>query len=487
MDVQATRTRASSAQRNGAPTALTNGDRPGSRAFGSQRIGQILGEWHAREVRVARSFPECRGLCTEQLEDLYQETALALLARPYQSEEHLRNALRAGIKQRALRLHRDERRRGEILAQHAPGLHRQAQARAHRHAPESAALNREDRLIVAEFLAALSPGEQRVFALLAENMQYRAIAPVLGIPVNEARNTARACERKRARFQLLYDTGRLCGYRANTIRMLQSGLATSEQLAQSAYAHLAACSACRNAHKTNARRLRAAFGDHAAALLPVQLFAQQIGALQRLALRVRLLAERYLPGGMPGAGGLARERAAALVAGSGAAGKIAAGIATVAVITGSTIGVRSALEHPNTSTHHRAAHRSTVSAPVASGVASPSAAQATSGQSSGYVQAPGRSLAHAKPAPVPASPAVTQASAPTHEPGGFAYLGVPSGATNAQQNAAQARASSVEEPHEQAQANEQDGPRERADAGQAPDPGEQAQAANSSKGGPFSP
>ena len=54
-------------------------------------------------------------------------------------------------------------------------------------------------------------------------MQYRAIAPVLGIPVNEARNTARACERKRERFQLLYDTGRLCGYRAQTIQALQNG------------------------------------------------------------------------------------------------------------------------------------------------------------------------------------------------------------------------------------------------------------------------
>ena len=68
------------------------------RAFGSQRPGQILGEWQKRELRIARGFAECRGLTTEQLEDLYQETALALYRRAYDSEEHLRNALRDGIK-----------------------------------------------------------------------------------------------------------------------------------------------------------------------------------------------------------------------------------------------------------------------------------------------------------------------------------------------------------------------------------------------------
>lgn len=475
MDVHSTQTRAARAPANGAALPSANGHACNTRAFGSQRIGQRLGEWHGREVRVARGFPECRGLSTEQLQDLYQETALALLARPYQSEEHLRNALRTGIKQRALRLHRDERRRSEILAQHAPSLHLQAQARAHRHAPESATLQREDRLIVAEFLAALSPGEQRVFALLAENMQYRAIAPVLQIPVNEARNTVRACERKRERFQLLYDTGRLCGYRAHTIRMLQSGAATGEQLAQAAYAHLAGCAACRNAHRTNARRLRQAFGGQAAALLPGPLFARQLGVAQRSLLRARLLAERFFSAGMPasGGGGVARERAIAALAGSGAAGKLAAGIATVAIITGSTLGVRSALEHPARARrhHHTSAQTATRTVAPASPAPMPVAPSPTYASDS--------QEGHAAPAPAPSSAAAAssatsaQASTGRREPGGFAYLGVPNSAqTQPAQPAAPAVAASVpaaSQPSEQAHTSEQAG------------------AVTSTKGGPFSP
>ncbi|HLB21355.1 MAG TPA: hypothetical protein VK605_04560, partial [Solirubrobacteraceae bacterium] len=65
-------------------------------------MGEVLGEWQAQEIRLARGYAECRGLSTEQLEDIYQETSVALLSRPYQTEEHLRNALRTGLKHRAL-------------------------------------------------------------------------------------------------------------------------------------------------------------------------------------------------------------------------------------------------------------------------------------------------------------------------------------------------------------------------------------------------
>ena len=117
----------------------------------------------SRELRIARGFAECRGLSTEQLEDLYQETALALYKRAYDSEEHLRNALRDGIKKRALRLHRDERRHGRILARRTPGFRVMAEAREREGAPELAALAREDRLIASEFLTELTEQEQRVF------------------------------------------------------------------------------------------------------------------------------------------------------------------------------------------------------------------------------------------------------------------------------------------------------------------------------------
>jgi hypothetical protein len=152
-------------------------------------------------------------------------------------------------------------------------------------------LAKEDRLIALEFKTELDEDEQRVFAWLVEGLQYRAVASVLNIPINEARNTARSCERKRERFQLLYDTGRLCGYRAQTILALQNGEATSEVLAERAFAHLESCAHCRLEHKTNAKRLRRSFRDQAAALLP-PVFIGHLGWLARLDLRARLLLHR---------------------------------------------------------------------------------------------------------------------------------------------------------------------------------------------------
>ncbi len=298
------------ADESGEGVALAGGQGR-QRAFGSQRPGQILGEWQKRELRIARGFAECRGLSTEQLEDLYQETALALYKRVYDSEEHLRNALRDGIKKRALRLHRDERRHGRLLARWTPGFHVMAEAREREGAPELAALAREDRLIASEFTTELTEQERRVFGGLVEGMAYRAIATALGIPVNEARNIARACDRKRERFQLLYDTGRLCGYRAQTIHALQNGESTSEELAERAFAHLESCAHCRLEHKTNAKRLRRSFRDQAAALLP-PVFIGSFGRFTGLGVRGRLLAHRLGIDSAPMGQGSVRERAVAI-------------------------------------------------------------------------------------------------------------------------------------------------------------------------------
>ena len=321
------------------------------RPFGSQRPGQILGEWQKRELRIARGFAECRGLTTEQLEDIYQETALALYRRAYDSEEHLRNALRDGIKKRALRLHRDERRHGRIIARGTPGFRVMAEAREREGAPELAALAREDRLIASEFTTELTEQERRVFGGLVEGMSYRAIATALGIPENEARNIARACERKRERFQLLYDTGRLCGYRAQTIHALQNGESTSEELAERAFAHLESCAHCRLEHKTNARRLRRSFRDQAAALLP-PVFIGNLDRLTRLGVRARLLPHRLGIDSAPIGQGSVRERAVALLAGGGVGAKVAVGVVTVGVIAGGAVATHVLEQSPAPHRHH---------------------------------------------------------------------------------------------------------------------------------------
>ena len=381
-------------------------------ALCGEPVGVALGAWQAGELRLARSFAECRGLAHEQLEDLYQETALVLLARSFHSEEHLRHALRWGIKHRALHLHRDQRRRGEILNQHAPELRLAAERRESHRAPELAALLEDDRLIVTEFLAELSALERHVFWLMAEGMRYRAIAPLLAVSVNEARKAARACEAKRERFQLLYDTGRLCGFRSQTIVAMQAGENVAEELAQRAYAHLEGCAHCRTQHKTNARRLRRSFQGQAAALLPIPILAVHLGWLTRTALRLRTLQQRLLPDTPPPAGGGVREGTIALLASGGAAVKLAAATATVAVLAGGAIGATHALQH-------KPPH---VNRPRAATQAATRLVRPVVGATSAPITAVTPPHAQAKQS---TRSSARDAATGQHEPRGFAYLGVP--------------------------------------------------------------
>jgi RNA polymerase sigma factor (sigma-70 family) len=420
------------------PTALA--PRLGVRRLTSERTGQLLGEYKASELHLARNFPECRNMSKEELEDLYQETALALLERRFQREEHLRSALREGIKHRALNLHRDERRRQEILNHTGARSHVMAQIDEDSYSPEHVALVHQDRAIVSEFLTELTQLEQRVFWLHAEGMRYRAIAPVLGIPTSEARNASRACERKRQRFQLLYDTGRLCGYRATTIQVLQSGETTSEELAQRAFAHLDACPSCRAAHKTNAMRLRRSFQGQAAALLPpIPLITGRLGWLTRLDIRLRSLQHR-----LPFAQGSVRERAAALLASAGATAKVAAGVVTVAVIAGGTIGATRALEHPRAH-HPRHALPDTIviahvpAATPAALVQTPSApltGTSTHRATRSHLPTRRSSPRRTFPSAHRTAPLATTAR---REPGGFAYLGVPTNTSAPASTATSAR------------------------------------------------
>lgn len=171
----------------------------------AERVGEVLGSWQPVEVRLAQSFAECRGLSREQVEDLYQETVIALLSRPYASEAHLRNGLRQGIRHRALNVHRDTRRRGQIIAAHAPAMHRVAEAAALGSSPESMVMRGEDRDLVLGFLEELDGFERQVFELTAEGLRYRAIARRLGVDVNEARRAARSLERKRVLYRMRHD------------------------------------------------------------------------------------------------------------------------------------------------------------------------------------------------------------------------------------------------------------------------------------------
>jgi RNA polymerase sigma factor (sigma-70 family) len=420
------------------------------RPFDAQRVWEILGEWQDVELRIARGFAECRGLNKEQLEDIYQNTALALYRRPYAGEEHLRNALRDGIKRRALRAHRDERRHSHILARNAPSLRLMAEAQEGQSAPEPAVLAHEDRLIATEFLTELSEAERRVFGWLVEGLAYRAIATAENMPVNEARSIARACARKRERFQLLYDTGRLCGYRAQTIQALQNGQSTSEELAERAFAHLESCAHCRLEHKTNAKRLRRTFRDQAAALLPPVAIGR-LGWLSRLGVRARLLAHRLGIETAPFGQGGVRERTIAVLAGGSAGAKIAVGVVTLSLLAGGAVATHVLDQSPQAP--HRQSTHSASGAPAPAALApgplsAPFSAPAprTGADRSRHITSRSRHQRTDTHHPSSATRRLARSSAGgQREPGGFAYLGVP---TTAGAPAAPARvASSSEDQH----------------------------------------
>jgi hypothetical protein len=176
-------------------------------------------------------------------------------------------------------------------------------------------------------------------------------------------------------------------------------------------------------------RLRRSFQDQAAALLPPVLMGR-LGWLTRAAIHARVLAHRVIPAWGPIGHGGGRERAAALLAGGGASVKLAAGIATIAIVAGSTITATHALEHHTTRphSHHGGSAGASVTLPAraaARNLTPPSLAPpATATASRVHTRAvlhpygPGRVVATAHAA------SATN-TGPRHEPGGFAYLGVP--------------------------------------------------------------
>lgn len=178
--------------------AATPGSPGSSTSLGIDGVGQVLGEQRRRELRLARSFRECWGLSPEEIEDIYQDTALALMKRPHNDAEHVLKALRLGIKQRAQKLHRDLRRRREILTEHAPGIDRVARARESEREPEREAERGEERDAAMQFLGELSALERAVFvACTVHGLGYAAVAEIYGIGVADARRAGRAARGKR--------------------------------------------------------------------------------------------------------------------------------------------------------------------------------------------------------------------------------------------------------------------------------------------------
>ncbi|MGH2831191.1 MAG: hypothetical protein ACRDK2_00310, partial [Solirubrobacteraceae bacterium] len=228
----------------------------------------------------------------------------------------------------------------------ARDIHAEREERARELEPEHALLAQEDEFLVGEFIAELTEEERLVFALVGEEESWRAIASVLSIPPNEARKLTRSCERKRARFVTLFESGRLCGARSHTIGALLAGEQSTETAVRQAVAHLRYCRDCQARHRTSGRELRARFDTRALALLPAPTaVCGHVGLTDRilvLAHRGLRDLDRLIPGG-----GTVRERATEGLAGG-------AGLAKAAVVVGviAVGGVAVEAHHVSGGSHH---------------------------------------------------------------------------------------------------------------------------------------
>ncbi len=334
----------------------------------------LLARWRTHELDIAHSFKECGRLQTTDLEEILDATTFALLDKQYDTEEHLRAALHRGIKMRALRLHRDRITRRRALQQATRPA--EETAKAWEQDPQRALVAREDRLIIREFLSELTPLEQQVFALVADGRSWRAIATALGMPATQARNTTRQCERKRERFFMLYQTGRLCGYRSQTIGALLNGKQTSDLALDQALAHLHHCHVCQTQYHTTEERLRAAFDRRALALLPAPPVVHGgAGIFDRL--HDLLIRHARLLGQLRASQTGLRERLVQTIAGAGATTKIAVSVLSTAALATSTVNVQHH-GHPTAITREPAPSYLTASALWQSGeVMRPATSQAS--------------------------------------------------------------------------------------------------------------
>jgi RNA polymerase sigma factor (sigma-70 family) len=406
------------------PTTKSPTDPNGSegRPADMGRVAELLRCWQERELALAKRYRECAGLTPEQVEDLYQDTALVLLGRAFQSEEHLRRALRHGLKFRALRVHRDERSHRRILARHAPGIQALARAKATEEAPEHVALSDEERSLIDEFLAELTPDEQRILWLTAEGVPAKRITRALGLPAPQAEKAKLSYERKRENYVVLYSTGRLCGLRSRVIVRLKAHQETSAQLAERAILHLRGCPHCRAEHQITAQRLRRLFEQQAAALLPIPALAlhaswlhgalSRTGRLPHLRLRVPVRPSEM------------HARLAMILANTGPGTRVAAPLAAIAILATGGIGISHLLTRPATPRDHELISPSaaTPAAPLSRMI--PLRATASTPRRVGRGAGAHLPFGPGRIVPAPSSPRKGHALN-QREPGGFAYLGVP--------------------------------------------------------------
>jgi RNA polymerase sigma factor (sigma-70 family) len=237
--------------------------------YSPDEIAALLERWRPRVLREMGRRRLWRGASTAELEDQFQDVALVLSSREFESDEHLRRALWTGLGFRARDFWKAARRReipvGEFFEE-IIGDDRLT-------AVEDAAATAADHRQVTDCLAELDAEERVVYKLTkGEGLSRRRVAKQLGLSEAEVLRVLYRAQRKIDQVAVLVVAGRLCGRRGPAVRALARGQARGLTLEQ-ARAHLSHCQDCLLAF----REERAALSRRVAALLPLPVVASQDG------------------------------------------------------------------------------------------------------------------------------------------------------------------------------------------------------------------
>jgi DNA-directed RNA polymerase specialized sigma24 family protein len=221
----------------------------------------MAGQRESVLARAERAYPR---IPRADLEDLLADAELALLARGGIADAgHLGGATWTGLEFRAGHWFRRSARAGTLDEQQLAELADPGGA------IEDEALDRDERRLLADLLADLTPAEADVIKLRAgEELSRGRAARTLGIAVPELRRLERSGWSKISATALVARAGRLCAKRKVAIAAFAEGT-SDEQLAEAARRHLAHCAACRREFAAERERTR----RRIAALLPLPLLA----------------------------------------------------------------------------------------------------------------------------------------------------------------------------------------------------------------------
>lgn len=298
-------------------------------ALGPDQIAALLESWRPDVLRRMRRGRLWHDAPADELEDQFQDAAIILCARGFESEDHLRHALWAALGFRARDFWKSSRRREVPVAE----FFDEALAReAVDGVAETAAIAADSRQ-VDDCLAELEPQERAVYRLIhGEGLSRGRTARALGVRPNDVLRALYTAQRKIDRVVVLLVSGRLCARRSQAVAALARSEAGGSQLVQ-AQAHLAHCSEC----LLMFREYRAELSRRVASVLPFPALpaaSHAVGGLDRI-----LGALRHLGGGAKRMVYSVADRApkssagAEAVVGGGTGGAVAAKLAVGLCVT----------------------------------------------------------------------------------------------------------------------------------------------------------